>query len=75
MKNNRSTQENTTAHPSRSLVQVLRPDIIVSSGIAELDHLLGGFKAGELTLSRWKQQPDRSAARSPLHQHLPDIPE
>ena len=50
MKNNRSTQENTTVHPSGSLVQVVRPDIIVLSGIAELDRLCGGFKAGELTL-------------------------
>ena len=28
---------------------VVTPDIIITSGIPELDHLLGGFKAGELT--------------------------
>lgn len=28
---------------------LLKPDIIVSSGIQELDSLLGGFKAGEIT--------------------------
>jgi hypothetical protein len=50
MKNIRSTQENKIAHTSSSLVQVLRPDIIVPSGILELDRLCGGFKAGELTL-------------------------
>jgi len=32
------------------LVQVVKPDIIVYSGISELDRLLGGFKAGEITL-------------------------
>ncbi|MFH1101618.1 MAG: hypothetical protein V1726_06255 [Methanobacteriota archaeon] len=46
-------------HPSQNiqkptttsmLVQILRPDIIIYSGIRELDRLLGGFKAGELTL-------------------------
>jgi hypothetical protein len=50
MKNNRFAQDNKIAHPSSSLVQVIRPDIIVPSGIAELDRLCGGFKAGELTL-------------------------
>jgi len=50
MKNIRSTQENKITHTSSSLVQVLRPDIIVPSGITELDRLCGGFKAGELTL-------------------------
>jgi hypothetical protein len=50
MKNNRSTQDRKIVHTSSSLVQVIRPDIIVSSGIAELDRLCGGFKAGELTL-------------------------
>lgn len=29
---------------------ILKPDIIVHSGITELDRLIGGFKAGELTL-------------------------
>jgi hypothetical protein len=33
-----------------SLVRTARPDIIVDAGIPELDHLLGGFKAGETTL-------------------------
>lgn len=37
-------------HPSSSLVQVIRPDLVISSGITELDRLCGGFKAGELTL-------------------------
>jgi hypothetical protein len=50
MKNNRSTQDRKIVHTSSSLLQVIRPDIIVPSGIAELDRLCGGFKAGELTL-------------------------
>jgi len=50
MKNNRSTQNSPIARTSNSLIQVIRPDIIVPSGIAELDRLCGGFKAGELTL-------------------------
>ena len=29
--------------------EILKPDIVVSSGIAELDKLLGGFKTGEMT--------------------------
>jgi hypothetical protein len=33
-----------------TLVRTARPDIIVASGIPELDALLGGFKAGETTL-------------------------
>ena len=51
MKSNRSTQQKIKRpHVNISAVQVIRPDIIVSSGIAELDRLCGGFKAGELTL-------------------------
>ena len=50
MKNNRSEQNSNSSHAHISVVHFLRPDIIVSSGIAELDHLCGGFKAGELTL-------------------------
>jgi len=50
MKNSRSEQDIERSHANISLVHVLRPDIIVSSGIAELDRLCGGFKAGELTL-------------------------
>jgi len=50
MKSMRSTQDKTIAHPSGAMAQVVRPDIIVLSGIAELDQLCGGFKAGELTL-------------------------
>ncbi len=50
MKTSRSAHESTTAHANISLVHVIRPDIVVSSGIAELDRLCGGFKAGELTL-------------------------
>jgi hypothetical protein len=39
-------------NPARSTqtVTVVKPDIIVQSGLEELDRLLGGFKAGELTL-------------------------
>lgn len=33
-----------------ALVRSVKPDIIVDSGIPELDSLLGGFKAGEMTL-------------------------
>jgi len=51
MKNNHSAaHERATAHTTSSLTQIVRPDIVVSSGIAELDCLCGGFKAGELTL-------------------------
>lgn len=50
MKNNRSEQDSKRPHANISIVHVLRPDIIVPSGIAELDRLCGGFKAGELTL-------------------------
>jgi len=39
-----------SAKATTSLVHVVKPDIIVSSGLPELDTLLGGFKAGELTL-------------------------
>jgi hypothetical protein len=49
MKNNRSTQDRKLAHANSSLVHVVRPDIIVPSGITELDRLCGGFKGGELT--------------------------
>jgi hypothetical protein len=49
MKNSRSEQDVKRSH-ANSIVHVLRPDLIVSSGIAELDRLCGGFKAGELTL-------------------------
>jgi len=50
MENNRPTRDIQTSHATSSLVQVVKPDIIVSSGIPELDNLLGGFKAGETTL-------------------------
>ena len=50
MKNNRSEQDIKRSHANISIVHVLRPDIVVSSGIAELDNLCGGFKAEELTL-------------------------
>jgi hypothetical protein len=49
MKNNHSTQEKQRVHSSSSLVEVRRPDLIIPSGITELDRLCGGFKAGELT--------------------------
>lgn len=29
--------------------EILKPDIVVNSGIKELDHLMGGFKQGEIT--------------------------
>lgn len=50
MKNNRSEQDIKRSHADIATVHVLRPDLIISSGIAELDHLCGGFKAGEVTL-------------------------
>jgi RecA/RadA recombinase len=50
MENNRPTRDIQASHATSSLVQVVKPDIIVSSGIPDLDDLLGGFKAGELTL-------------------------
>ena len=75
MKNNRFAQDNKIAHPSSSLVQVIRPDIIVPSGIAELDRLCGGFKAGELTLVDGNSSLIADAARPALRQHLPDVPQ
>jgi RecA/RadA recombinase len=50
MKNNRFTHESTLTPANISVVHTARPDIIVSSGIPELDGLCGGFKAGELTV-------------------------
>ena len=50
MKNNHSTQENMRAHTSSTLIQIIQPDLIISSGITALDRLCGGFKAGELML-------------------------
>jgi len=50
MENNRPTRYIQASHATSSLVQVVKPDIIVSSGIPDLDDLLGGFKAGETTL-------------------------
>ena len=39
------------AHKINNLqtVTILRPDLVVLSGIKELDELIGGFKAGEIT--------------------------
>lgn len=34
---------------SASVKTILKPDVIVLSGIKEIDQLLGGFKAGEIT--------------------------
>jgi hypothetical protein len=34
---------------SQSLKTIVKPDIIAQSGITELDRILGGFKAGEVT--------------------------
>lgn len=50
MKNKHVAKERKLFHSNTSTVQVIRPDIIVSSGIAEMDRLCGGFKAGELVL-------------------------
>jgi RecA/RadA recombinase len=50
MKNSRLAHDSKISHANISVVQVVRPDIILPSGIAELDGLCGGFKAGELTL-------------------------
>jgi len=44
LKTNLSTQDNPTLAKT-----VLKPDIIVKSGITELERLQGGFKAGEIT--------------------------
>ena len=49
MKTNQFIQEKKRNHHSNTLTQVLRPDLIIPSGITELDRLCGGFKAGELT--------------------------
>jgi hypothetical protein len=45
------TDNNIKTSDSKSLIvkKVLKPDIVVLSGIKELDELLGGFKAGEIT--------------------------
>ncbi len=50
MKNNHSMCERQIAKATTSLVRVVKPDIIIPSGFGALDRLLGGFKAGELTL-------------------------
>jgi RecA/RadA recombinase len=50
MEINHPRHERQTATATTSLVHLIRPDIIVSSGLEPLDRLLGGFKAGELTL-------------------------
>ncbi|PNX49008.1 MAG: hypothetical protein BV459_01025 [Thermoplasmata archaeon M11B2D] len=51
MNNNRLPQKSKQSHANVSVAPVLlRPDFIVSSGIAELDRLCGGFKAGQLVL-------------------------
>jgi hypothetical protein len=47
---NHPARDMQTAKAATSLVYIIKPDIIVSSGITELDKLFGGFKAGELTL-------------------------
>ena len=50
MKNNVSTHviEKSDAH-SHVVKKILKPDVVVHSGIKELDNLLSGFKAGEIT--------------------------
>ncbi len=51
MNNNRLVQKSKFSHTNLSVAPViLRPSIIVSSGIAELDRLCGGFKGGDLVL-------------------------
>ena len=46
-----NTDNNVKTSDSKSLIvkKVLKPDIVVLSGIKELDEILGGFKAGEIT--------------------------
>ncbi len=45
------TNNNVKTSDNKSLIvkKILKPDIVVLSGIKELDVLLGGFKAGEIT--------------------------
>lgn len=45
------TNSNVKTSDNKSLIvkKILKPDIVVLSGIKELDVLLGGFKAGEIT--------------------------
>jgi len=45
------SNNNVKTSDSKSLIvkKILKPDIVVLSGIKELDDLLGGFKAGEIT--------------------------
>lgn len=50
MKHNHALHHCRKHEPASVFVQILKPDIIVHSGIHELDNLLGGFKAGEITL-------------------------
>jgi hypothetical protein len=50
MKNSHLAHDVEISHANISVVHVVRPDIIVSSGIVELDRLCSGFKAGEMTL-------------------------
>lgn len=50
MKPHHSSQNIRQADTASVLVQLVKPDIIVHSGISELDGLLDGFKAGEITL-------------------------
>jgi RecA/RadA recombinase len=50
MKNTHPECETRATTARASLVRVVTPDLIVSSGVEQLDRLLGGFKAGELTL-------------------------
>jgi hypothetical protein len=42
------THQKSDAKPYQ-VTPVVKPDVIVLSGIQELDTLLGGFKAGEIT--------------------------
>ena len=50
MKIKTSIHRNHESEAKSSLLQtIVKPDVIVLSGIQELDSLLGGFKAGELT--------------------------
>ncbi|MBN1281218.1 MAG: hypothetical protein JXA00_06180 [Candidatus Thermoplasmatota archaeon] len=50
MKINHPRRDQQAATARASTVHVVRPDIILASGIRELDRLLKGFKAGEVTL-------------------------
>jgi hypothetical protein len=48
--NHQTRQQRQKPDTTTRTVEIVKPDIIVHSGLPELDDLLGGFKAGEITL-------------------------